>query len=179
MHNTTDTGCLAGPLDALLAAHYPNCEPIAVIGHACRFPEADDSEAFWRNLLDGTECSRRFTRDELLAAGFAAATVDAPNFVNVGTVVRDADAFDATLFGYSRQEAESIDPQQRLFLQIAWHALEHAGYAPRGVPHRTGVFGACRVSTYPGQAPLRVAEITPVPPHPKQKGTRKQKQNPP
>lgn len=162
MHNTTDTGCLAGPLDALLAAHYPNCEPIAVIGHACRFPEADDSEAFWRNLLDGTECSRRFTRDELLAAGFAAATVDAPNFVNVGTVVRDADAFDATLFGYSRQEAESIDPQQRLFLQIAWHALEHAGYAPRGVPHRTGVFGACRVSTYPGQAPLRVAEIAQV-----------------
>ncbi|WP_342310532.1 beta-ketoacyl synthase N-terminal-like domain-containing protein [Burkholderia pyrrocinia] len=162
MDNTPTSSRVPDRLDALLAMHYPNCEPIAVIGHACRFPEADDSEEFWHNLLAGRDCSSRFTRDELLDAGLDAATVDAPNFVNVGTVVRDADAFDAALFGYSRQEAESIDPQQRLFLQIAWHALEHAGYAPRDVPHRTGVFGAARVSTYPGKVPLRIAEVAQV-----------------
>ncbi|WP_042628072.1 type I polyketide synthase [Burkholderia plantarii] len=146
-------------LDALLAAHYPNCEPIAVIGHACRLPEANDSEAFWRNLLDGRECSRRFTRQELLDAGLDATTVDDDHFVNVGTTLDHADAFDAALFGYSRQEAESIDPQQRLFLQIAWHALEHAGQAPRAVAHRTGVFGAARISTYPGRAAVQVADV--------------------
>ncbi|MGG1953393.1 type I polyketide synthase [Ralstonia solanacearum] len=162
MDKTTSSAPPAADLDALLAAHYPDCEPIAVIGHACRFPEADDSDAFWHNLLAGKAGSRRFTRQELLDAGLDAATIDAPNFVNVGTVVRDADAFDATLFGYSRQEAESIDPQQRLFLQIVWHALEHAGHAPRSVPHRTGVFGSARVSTYPGKAPLRIAEVAQV-----------------
>ncbi|KVK87314.1 type I polyketide synthase [Burkholderia sp. MSMB1498] len=162
MDKATSSARPAADLDALLATHYPHGEPIAVIGHACRFPEADDSDAFWRNLLAGAECSRRFTRQEMLDAGLDAATIDAPNFVNVGTVVRDADAFDAALFGHSRQEAESIDPQQRLFLQIVWHALEHAGYAPRNVAHRTGVFGSARVSTYPGQEPLRIAEVAQV-----------------
>ncbi|WCM94110.1 SDR family oxidoreductase [Acidovorax sp. NCPPB 2350] len=147
---------------ALVARHYPDCDPVAVIGHASRFAESDDSEAFWRNLVDGHPCSRRFSRQELIDAGLPPSTVDAPNFVGIGSVVRDADAFDAALFGYSRQEAESIDPQQRLFLQIAWHALEHAGYAPRDVPHKTGVFGSARVSTYPGKEPLRIAEVAQV-----------------
>lgn len=154
--------CPAPDFDALVARHYPDCEPVAVIGHSCRFPESDDCEAFWRNLVEGRELSRRFSRQELLDAGLPAATVDAPNFVGVGTVVRDADAFDAELFGYSRQEAESIDPQQRLFLHIVWHALEHAGYAPRDVPHKTGVFGSARISTYPGREPLRIAEVAQV-----------------
>ncbi len=146
-------------IDARIADHFPNAEPIAVIGHACRFPEAPDSEAFWRAIVAGQVCSRRFARAELLAAGWDAATIDAPDFVPVGTVIADADTFDAELFGYSPQEAEMIDPQQRLFLQLAWHALEHAGHAPRNVPHRTGVFGAARVSTYPGREPLNLAEV--------------------
>lgn len=132
---------------------------IAVVGYACRFPEAEDSHAFWQNLLAGRECSRRPSRAELLAAGLDAATIDAPNYVNVATVIKDADSFDATLFGYSASEAEALDPQQRLFLQIAWHALEHAGFAPIDVPHKTGVFASARTSTYPGQEPLSVADL--------------------
>ncbi len=154
--------CAQPDFDTLVASHYPDCEPVAVIGHACRFPESDDSEAFWRHLVEGREFSRRFSRQALLDAGLPAATVDAPNFVAVGSVVHDADAFDAELFGYSRQEAESIDPQQRLFLHIVWHALEQAGYAPRNVPHKTGVFGSARISTYPGREPLRIAEVAQV-----------------
>ncbi|THF65005.1 SDR family NAD(P)-dependent oxidoreductase [Pseudothauera nasutitermitis] len=146
----------------MLNRHYPEGEPIAVIGHACRFPEAADSEAYWANLVAGRECNRRFSRQELLDAGIPAATIDDPAYVPRGTVVADADAFDAELFGYSRQEAELIDPQQRLFLQIAWHALEHAGYAPRAVPHKTGVFGACRISTYPGREAINLAEVAHV-----------------
>lgn len=146
-------------LEELVNRHYPEGEPIAVIGHACRFPEAGDSDAYWANLVAGRECNRQFSREELLAAGIPAATVDDPAYVPRGTVVADADAFDAELFGYSRQEAELIDPQQRLFLQIAWHALEHAGYAPRAVPHKTGLFGAGRISTYPGREAIDIAEV--------------------
>ncbi|HHU7063981.1 TPA: beta-ketoacyl synthase N-terminal-like domain-containing protein, partial [Escherichia coli] len=133
-----------------------------VIGYACHFPESPDGETFWQNLLEGRECSRRFTREELLAVGLDAAIIDAPHYVNIGTVLDNADCFDATLFGYSRQEAESMDPQQRLFLQAVWHALEHAGYAPGAVPHKTGVFASSRMSTYPGREALNVTEVAQV-----------------
>ena len=116
----------ADSIDASIAQHYPDCEPVAVIGYACHFPESPDGETFWQNLLDNADC------------------------------------FDATLFGYSRQEAESMDPQQRLFLQAVWHALEHAGYAPGAVPHKTGVFASSRMSTYPGREALNVTEVAQV-----------------
>lgn len=105
----------ADSIDASIVQHYPDCEPVAVIGYACHFPESPDGETFWQNLLEGRECSRRFTREELLAVGLDAAIIDDPHYVNIGTVLDNADCFDATLFGYSRQEAESMDPQQRLF----------------------------------------------------------------
>ncbi|MCX8966953.1 SDR family NAD(P)-dependent oxidoreductase [Erwinia psidii] len=149
-------------IEELLNHHYPDSEPLAVIGHACRFPEAGNSDAFWDNLLAGRECNRHFSRQQLLDAGQPAALIDDPNYVPCGTVLEDADAFDAALFGYSRQEAELIDPQQRLFLQIAWHALEHAGYAPGSVAHKTGVFAAARLSTYPGREPVKLAEVAHV-----------------
>ncbi|WP_373860427.1 yersiniabactin polyketide synthase HMWP1 [Klebsiella pneumoniae] len=152
----------ADSIDASIAQLYPDCEPVAVIGYACHFPEAPDGETFWRNLLEGRECSRRFTREALLAAGLDTAIIDDPCYVNIGTVLDNADCFDATLFGYSRQEAESIDPQQRLFLQAVWHALEHAGYAPGAVPHKTGVFASSRMSTYPGREALNVTEVAQV-----------------
>ncbi|WP_416419978.1 yersiniabactin polyketide synthase HMWP1 [Klebsiella pneumoniae] len=152
----------ADSIDASIAQHYPDCEPVAVIGYACHFPESPDGETFWQNLLEGCECSRRFTREELLAVGLDAAIIDDPHYVNIGTVLDNADCFDATLFGYSRQEAESMDPQQRLFLQAVWHALEHAGYAPGAVPHKTGVFASSRMSTYPGREALNVTEVAQV-----------------
>ena len=152
----------ADSIDASIAQHYPDCEPVAVIGYACHFPESPDGETFWQNLLEGRECSRRFTREELLAVGLDAAIIDDPHYVNIGTVLDNADCFDATLFGYSRQEAESMDPQQRLFLQAVWHALEHAGYAPGAVPHKTGVFASSRMSTYPGREALNVTEVAQV-----------------
>ncbi|WP_142475095.1 yersiniabactin polyketide synthase HMWP1 [Klebsiella oxytoca] len=152
----------ADSIDASIAERYPDCEPVAVIGYACHFPEAPDGETFWQNLLEGRECSRRFTREALLAAGLDATVIDDPHYVNIGTVLNNADCFDAALFGYSRQEAESIDPQQRLFLQAVWHALEHAGYAPGAVPHKTGVFASSRMSTYPGREALNVTEVAQV-----------------
>ena len=88
----------ADSIDASIAQRYPDCEPVAVIGYACHFPEAPDGETFWRNLLEGRECSRRFTREALLAAGLDTAIIDDPCYVNIGTVLDNADCFDATLF---------------------------------------------------------------------------------
>src|SRR6218665_2617295 len=149
MDDAPSSASMPPDFPTLVAQHYPDCDPVAVIGHAGRFAESDDNEVFWHRLVNGQQFIRRFSQQELLDAGLPPSTVSAPTF-------------DAELFGYSRQEAESIGPQQRLFLQIAWHALEHAGYAPRGIPHKTGVFGSARVSTYPGKEPLRIAEVAQV-----------------
>ncbi|MBX2808518.1 MAG: polyketide synthase, partial [Cellvibrionaceae bacterium] len=139
--------------------YYGNADPIAVIGMACRFPKAPDLEAYWKILSGGQFCGSEFFPQELIAAGVSEATINQDNFVPRAAVIERPDYFDANLFGYSRQEAESIDPQQRLFLQMVWHALEHAGYAPGNVKHKTGVYGTSRISTYPSLANFSVTEV--------------------
>ncbi|MBD2813749.1 amino acid adenylation domain-containing protein [Xenorhabdus sp. Flor] len=142
-----------------LTPHYDNCDPIAVIGLACRFPQAPDSDIFWHNLQQGIECTTTLSRQTLLDAGIPAEVIESENFVNQAAILEDAEQFDATLFGYSRQEAEMLDPQQRLFLQTAWHALEHAGYSPRNVRLKTGVFASSRVSTWPSWSQFTMTDI--------------------
>jgi yersiniabactin nonribosomal peptide/polyketide synthase len=141
---------------------YGHSEPIAVIGLAGRFPGAPDVEAFWRSLTDGRGVSRPFTPEELDAAEVSLAARAAPNFVGAGAFLEGCEQFDAALFGYSRAEAEMIDPQQRLFLQAAWRALESAGYAPLAVPHKTGVFGSARMSSYPSLDAARFGSLAQV-----------------
>ncbi|WP_340608835.1 non-ribosomal peptide synthetase/type I polyketide synthase [Xenorhabdus bharatensis] len=142
-----------------LTPHYGNCDPIAVIGLACRFPQAADSDIFWHNLQQGIECTTTLSRQTLLDAGILPEVIDSENFVNRAAILEGAEQFDATLFGYSRQEAEILDPQQRLFLQTAWHALEHAGYSPRNVRLNTGVFASSRVSTWPSWSQFTMTDI--------------------
>ncbi|XXY81875.1 amino acid adenylation domain-containing protein [Sorangium sp. So ce295] len=121
---------------------------VAIIGMACRFPGAKTVDQFWDNLLHGRESIARFSIDELRAAGVPEELAKHPDYVPAGGVLDDVYAFDAALFGYAEGEAELIDPQQRLFLQCAWEALEDAGYAPRGVSVPTGVFAGCSASTH-------------------------------
>uniref|UniRef100_UPI0030F42C6E type I polyketide synthase n=1 Tax=Xenorhabdus thailandensis TaxID=3136255 RepID=UPI0030F42C6E len=142
-----------------LTPHYDNCDPIAVIGLACRFPQAPNSDTFWHNLQQGVECTTTLSRQALLDAGIPPEVIDSENFVNQAAILENAEQFDATLFGYSRQEAEMLDPQQRLFLQTAWHALEHAGYAPRNIALKTGVFGSSRISTWPSWSQFAMTDV--------------------
>ncbi|WP_433927428.1 amino acid adenylation domain-containing protein [Sorangium cellulosum] len=121
---------------------------VAIIGMACRFPGAKTVDKFWDNLLHGRESIARFSIDELRAAGVPEELAKHPDYVPAGGVLDDVYAFDAALFGYAEGEAELIDPQQRLFLQCAWEALEDAGHAPRGVSVPTGVFAGCSASTH-------------------------------
>lgn len=132
-----------------VAAPAPREEPIAVIGLAGRFPGAPNLDTFWENLRAGRETLRRFSPGELEAAGVPPALVSDARFVPIRGVLDEIDRFDATLFGLSPQEAALLDPQQRLMLECAWQALEHAGYAAGARQrHRTGVFAGTSVNTY-------------------------------
>lgn len=121
---------------------------IAVVGLAGRFPEARDVAAFWSNLRAGRESIRFFTDEELLAAGVPETLLKDPNYVKAKAVLDDADKFDAGFFGYTPREAELMDPQQRLFLEIAWEAFEHAGYDPRRYGGAIGVYAGTNQDTY-------------------------------
>jgi amino acid adenylation domain-containing protein len=123
-------------------------ERIAIIGMACRFPGASDVDAFWRLLAAGHEGLTRFSRAELLAAGVAAEEADDPDYVPVGAVIADAESFDAAFFGLSPREAEMLDPQMRVFLECAWHALEHAALDPRRAVGPIGIFAGVGLSSY-------------------------------
>jgi amino acid adenylation domain-containing protein len=121
---------------------------IAVIGMAGRFPGARSLTGFWENLRGGVESITYFDDEELAELGVPAETRNSPEYVRSGFPLEDADLFDAPFFGYGPREAALLDPQQRLFLQTAWHALEDAGHAPGQTDLTTGVYAASNLSTY-------------------------------
>ena len=71
-----------------------------------------------------------FTDEELRASGVAPAPLGDPSYVKARAVLDGVELFDAAFFGYTPREAEMMDPQQRLFLETAWEALEDAGLRP-------------------------------------------------
>jgi len=122
-------------------------EPIAIIGMAGRFPGAADVEAFWANLCAGRESIRRFTADELDPSIPASHRAD-PAYIAARGVLDGVELFDAGFFGVTPLEAQLLDPQHRHFLEISWHALEHAGYVPETAPGPIGIFGGMYNATY-------------------------------
>ncbi|WP_457355438.1 type I polyketide synthase [Roseateles sp. P5_D6] len=123
-------------------------EGIAIVGMAGRFPMADTVDAFWRQLLEGRDCVSRFSREELLAEGVAPALLDHERYVRAGAVLDGIELFDAAFFGISPREAESMDPQQRLFLEVVQHALDAAALDPTRFPGRMAVYAGSRLSGY-------------------------------
>ena len=122
---------------------------IAIIGMAGRFPGAAGLEPFWQNLSDGVESIRRFSDDELLAAGVDPAALKRPTYVKAAPVLDDIESFDAAFFNIFPREAAAMDPQQRLLLETAWHALESAGLAnARLRGSATGTFVGVSTSDY-------------------------------
>ncbi|HEY1351600.1 MAG TPA: type I polyketide synthase, partial [Ktedonobacteraceae bacterium] len=123
-------------------------QEIAIIGMAGRFPGARDIDELWQVVRNGVETITFFSDAELLAAGVPAATLADPRYVKAQGRLAGVETFDAGFFGYSPREAEILDPQQRLFLEEAWHALEHAGYDPQTYRGRIGIYGGSKLSHY-------------------------------
>ena len=121
---------------------------IAIIGLSCRFPGASNADEFWRNLHDGLESISFYSPEDLAASGIDPAVLANPHFVPAGSLTEGAELFDASFFGINPREAESMDPQQRVFLECAWHALENAGYHAERYGGSIGVYAGSAMSTY-------------------------------
>jgi iturin family lipopeptide synthetase A len=121
---------------------------VAVIGMAGRFPDANSVDEFWHNLRNGIENVRTLRDHELVAAGVPASEFQNENYVKRGTVVPGFDCFDAEFFGFTPKDAEVTDPQQRVFMEVAWEALEFAGYVPGDYSGAIGVFAGASNSSY-------------------------------
>ncbi|MEW2286660.1 beta-ketoacyl synthase N-terminal-like domain-containing protein, partial [Streptomyces sp. NPDC047841] len=110
-------------------------DAVAVIGMACRLPQADGPQAFWKLLREG--------RDTVVPAPehrWGPAGAD-PGPRWYGAFLDHVDEFDAAFFGISPREAVEMDPQQRVVLELGWEVLENAGIVPERVrDSRTGVF---------------------------------------
>jgi len=121
---------------------------IAIIGMAGRFPGAGSVEEFWGILQNGKEAIDQLDADTLRRQGVDDTLLNDSQYVRAGGVLADVDQFDATFFGYSPREAELLDPQQRLFLECAWEALETAGYDAESYSGSVGVYGGAGVNGY-------------------------------
>ncbi|RKG64466.1 amino acid adenylation domain-containing protein [Corallococcus sp. CA054B] len=123
-------------------------DPIAIIGTAGRFPGAPSVEALWTLLVEGREGLSRFSRETLLAAGEDPQLLEDPSYVRASGLLEDVESFDAAFFGYSPLDARLMDPQLRMFLECAWEALEAAGYDPKRLPGKAGLFAGSGVPRY-------------------------------
>jgi acyl transferase domain-containing protein/acyl carrier protein/SAM-dependent methyltransferase len=127
-------------------------EPIAVIGMACRFPGgASDPESFYQLLRDGLDGICTVPGDRWDVDAWYAPDAGTPGRIQTrfGGFVPGCEQFDAAFFDISPREAESLDPQQRMLLEVSWEAMERAGLAP--LDHfdtRTGVFVGISGSDY-------------------------------
>ncbi|MEI5998555.1 amino acid adenylation domain-containing protein [Paraburkholderia bengalensis] len=120
---------------------------IAVIGMSGRFPGARNVAGLWANLVAGRDCITHFDVEELEDSFDDSARRDA-NYVKARPILTDVDRFDAGFFGMLAREAALTDPQQRLFLEIAWEAFEDAGYDPATITGAVGVFAGTSLNTY-------------------------------
>ena len=123
-------------------------EAVAVIGMAGRFPGARNVEEFWANLRDGVESISFFSDKELLAVGVDQSQLNNPSYVKAKACIEDADMFDPYFFGFTPRESAITDPQQRLFMECAWEALEIAGYDSEKYNGSIGVFAGLSMNTY-------------------------------
>ncbi len=89
----------------------------------------------------------QFRLDDLEIANKAEVAGD-PQYVKARSVLDDVDLFDAEFFGINPREAALMDPQQRLFLESCWQALEDAGYVPDTYPGQIGVYAGSSVWSY-------------------------------
>jgi acyl transferase domain-containing protein/thioesterase domain-containing protein/aryl carrier-like protein len=121
---------------------------IAVIAMAGRFPGAPSLDQYWTNVRDGVESVRFFSDEELLAAGEDPSLLADPAYVRAWPQLEGIENFDAGFFGMSPRDASVMDPQHRFFLEVAWEAMERAGYSGKSAPLATGVFAATGMNHY-------------------------------
>ncbi|WP_009900592.1 beta-ketoacyl synthase N-terminal-like domain-containing protein, partial [Burkholderia thailandensis] len=132
---------------------------IAVVGLAGRYPKARDLDAFWANLAGGVDCIEEIPAERWDHARYYDSDRDATGktYAKWGGFVDGVDEFDPLFFNISPKEASVMDPQERLFVQCAYEALEDAGYGrvalgaerPHGAERNIGVYVGVMYEEYP------------------------------
>jgi len=121
---------------------------VAIIGMTCRVPGAASTEEFYEKIWAGTELIKHFSEEELLASGYPPEILSDPAYVRASSALDNVEDFAAEFFNYSAREAQSLDPQQRLFLECAWDVVERAGYSTDSIDVPVGVFAGASANTY-------------------------------
>ncbi len=137
-HGSASAGARRSP-----GAAAPLDDAIAIVGMSCRFPGAPDLRAYHDLLRHGVDAITEIPESHFSLDGLYDPDADAPGKIATrwGGFIEDIDRFDPSFFGISRREATLMDPQQRLFLELSWEALEDAGIAPSTLAGtQTGVF---------------------------------------
>ncbi len=152
----------AAPLPTAARAAQParraESDPIAIVGMAGAFPGAPDLDAFWRLLESGQSAIGEIPAARWDWRAFSGETDD--QRARWGAFLDEVDRFDCLFFGISPREAERMDPQQRLFLECAWRALEDAGERPSALAgSKLGVFAGVSASDYGDLIRMASAEI--------------------
>ncbi|MBD2610773.1 SDR family NAD(P)-dependent oxidoreductase [Nostoc punctiforme FACHB-252] len=140
--NTVSESQDAEPVNAIVATHTSQLaarqrsnrtDAIAIIGMSGSYPMANDLSTFWERLKAGTDCISEIPRDRWSWKDYFHPHVEeaielGKSYCKWGSFLDDAKEFDAQFFGISPHEVVNIDPQERIFLQAAWEALEDAGH---------------------------------------------------
>jgi acyl transferase domain-containing protein/acyl carrier protein len=125
-------------------------EPIAIVGLSCRFPGAPNAATFWEVLRDGIDAVTETNPQRWADAGVSIHADDEAAAARWAGYLPSIDTFDPQFFGIAPREAAGMDPQQRLFLEVCWEALEDAGIAPDTLEgSATGVYAGVSTSDYP------------------------------
>ena len=125
----------------------PEKRDVAIIGMSGKFPGAASVEELWKNLLAKKNSISTWTVDEL-DPSIPAELRNDPDYVKARGVIADADKFDHGFFGVNPKVAALMDPQQRVFLETAWAALEDAAYDPAQFAGLIGVYAGMGNNTY-------------------------------
>lgn len=127
-------------------------DAIAIVGIGLRLPgEVSENAEYWTLLHEGVDAVTEIPGDRWPTEAFYDADADAPGkmYSRHGAFVKEASLFDADFFGISPLEANTLDPQHRLALEVTWEALENAGQSPAGLAGTaTGVFLAMSSSDF-------------------------------
>lgn len=115
---------------------------VAIIGMDCRLPGAASIDQLWENLSQGKESIQFFTDRELLESGVSLETIQSNKYVKAKGVIDNIEAFDYKFFNISEKDAQILDPQQRIFLEMCWCVLDDAGYANENSNTKIGVFAS-------------------------------------
>ncbi|MES2929538.1 MAG: SDR family NAD(P)-dependent oxidoreductase [Pseudomonadota bacterium] len=146
---------VSAPAIRRAAAAGAPCRDVAIIGLSGRYPKAADMDAFWANLRAGVDAieeipASRWNWRDYFSADRKRAGDMGKTYSKWGGFLDDLDKFDPLLFGISPLEADFMDPQERLFLQAAWEALEDAGHTRDSIKAARGGAGRLPVGVYVG-----------------------------